>query len=140
MANWDSQPSGVRARGGAMTPALRTRASSGPSHPATRRAIEPESARSSGSTVTAAPVARSIEAAASIPSSWDRLVIVTRAPAAASACAVARPMPEEPPVTSIARPERSTPSSTSAAVVRSPNGVTRRSAPAAGALTPRASR
>ncbi len=124
MANCSSQPSGVRASGHAMTPALLTRMCSGPSHAAAKAATEARSARSSGATRTGAPpVVAAMSSAVRDLDAGKRTAIVTSAPAAASARAVSTPIPDAPPVTIARRPRRSTPSRTSAAVDCPVNGV-----------------
>ena len=117
MANCISQPCGVRISGDAITPALLTRMSSGPSQPAASTATDTWSARSSGATYTSLlPVAAMMSSAVRFPASVLRTASVTSAPAPASALAVSIPMPDAPPVTRARLPVRSTPSRTSAAV------------------------
>jgi len=61
------------------------------------------------------------------PAARSRTARVTSAFALASARAVSAPRPDEPPVTTARRPDRSTPAMTSAAVDSAPNGVVMRS-------------
>ena len=65
----------------------------------------------------ATPTVRLMSAAVRSPAAVSRTASVTSAPAPASARAVSMPMPEAPPVTIARLPVRSTPSTTSAAVV-----------------------
>ncbi len=99
-------------------PALATRASRGPSQASQKARTEARSARSSATTRVPGNSLTSASAEAGF-----RVAMVTCAPAPASARTVSTPRPEEPPVTIIRRPLRSTPSSTSAAVARFPNVV-----------------
>jgi hypothetical protein len=62
--------------------------------------------------------------AASLAFSSSRAATITAAPASQRARAVSNPMPEFAPVTSAVLPVRSTPPSTSLAVLAKPNGVT----------------
>jgi len=124
VANCISQPSGVRARGQAITPALLTRMSSGPSQPAVKLATDAWSARSNGATRTCLLfVVATMSSAVRSPAATLRTARVTSAPALASARAVSMPMPDAPPVTMTRRPVRSIPATTSAAVDSKENGV-----------------
>jgi len=75
------------------------------------------------------PVLPMMSSAARRPASASRTASVTSAFALAKARAVAIPMPEAPPVTIARRPLRSTPETTSAAVVCAPNAVVARWVP-----------
>src|SRR3954452_4763142 len=108
----------------AITPALLTRMSSGPSHAATKAPMLASSVSSRAATVTSSlPVLERISAATLSPSPVLRTARVTEAPAPASARAVSTPIPEAAPVTIARLPVRSIPSTTSAAVESKPKGV-----------------
>ena len=107
--NCSSKPSTVsRRRGGAITPALLTSRSSGPSNRSARACTDSCEARSSRSTrtVPGTPMPR-IRAAAASPASVLRTASTTSAPCRASSRASTRPMPELAPVTRAVVPDRS---------------------------------
>ena len=82
VANCDSQPSGVRVSGEAITPALLTRMCSGPSQSAANAATEARSARSRWPTWTLLlPVVAMMSSATRSPSARLRTARVTSAPA-----------------------------------------------------------
>ena len=127
MANCASHPSAVLVSGVAMIPALLTRTCRGPSHASTKAWMEPRSARSTRPTRTfGLPVSSLISAATAWPAATSRTARVTSAPVRARARAVSTPMPDAAPVTTARRPVRSTPRTTSSAVVANPNGVVTR--------------
>ena len=128
VANWSSQPSGVwPGSGRAMTPALLTRMCSGPCQAAANAVTEARSARSNAATRTPPlPVVEEISAATRSPAAVSRTARVTSAPAPARARAVSTPMPDAPPVTTVRRPVRSMPATTSSAVDSRRNGVVTR--------------
>ena len=102
----------------AITPALSTRISSGPSQAATKASMLAASISSRGATDTSSfPVLERMSAATRSPSSVLLTARVTAAPAPARARAVSMPIPDAPPVTMARFPPRSIPSTTSAAVV-----------------------
>jgi hypothetical protein len=92
-------------------PALFTRKSSRPRSPTARSTIRTASAASPtlpGAAMTRLPVSAASRSTASAPrASPSRWLIATAQPPRASMVAVARPMPDAPPVTSAARPFRS---------------------------------
>src|SRR5689334_11504370 len=81
--------------------------------------------RSSSTTSNVAPGTASLSpAAASAPfPPASRTAMTMRAPFDASARAVSRPSPDDAPVTTAVRPERSTPSTTSSVVVSNPKAI-----------------
>src|ERR1700681_4386137 len=118
VANCISQPSGVRWRScKAIIPALLIRICRGPVQSAQNLLTEARSETSRDLTSTASlPVETRMSSATARAAAGRRTARVTAAPAALSAFAVSRPMPEAPPVTMARFPLRSTPSITSAAV------------------------
>src|SRR3954471_13240003 len=118
VANCASQPGPTRVSGAAMIAALLMRTST-PRPPSSMRCAKPctlsRSPRSSSATST-----RSMPARTSAACAERRAGTTTGAPAPLSARAVSSPTPEWPPVTTASRPLRSTPASTSAAVLRAP--------------------
>jgi hypothetical protein len=110
-----------------MIPALLIRMCNASVQSAQKRRTEAMSASSSGLTSTASfPVEARISSATADAASGRRTASVTAAPADASVRAVSMPIPEAPPVTRARFPTRSTPRTTSAAVVANPNGVVMR--------------
>ncbi len=102
-----------------MTPALLISMLSGRSpQPVANEATVPRSERSTIPTLTrSSPSSPLICAAAASPAALLRTAMTTSAPAPASARTVSMPMPVAPPVTMAVWPERSLPSSTTAASV-----------------------
>ena len=90
-----------------LTPALFTRMSIGPSSASTSdtsRVTCSASITSAANPRARRPVAAAISDAADSHASRERPEIATSAPASASACAMTRPSPRAPPVTSARRP------------------------------------
>mmetsp|Transcript_14543 Transcript_14543/g.43974 ORF Transcript_14543/g.43974 Transcript_14543/m.43974 type:complete len:224 (-) Transcript_14543:257-928(-) len=120
-----SNPSLVNERGTNITPALRMRKSMDASFCSWRDSWRTllRSARSSCFTTIdplRVPVLEAIRLATASPAASSLLVMMTLAPAQASACTVSAPIPLFPPVTTAVLPSRLNPLTISIAVVRFP--------------------
>ena len=126
--NWSSKPSAVRVSGGNITPALLTstsRRSRSARKSAANVRTDARSARSTTATSARAPDTSSRNRASAASSlARSRAASVTRAPCAASARAVSKPIPPDAPVMRNSVPARSRPASTSSAVVVASNVTT----------------